>query len=531
MVYFKLIVFIISLVTLFVVLPVTPLAYAENQVFIKAHPVFTLVTEKNEVTDILNKRLASIPRDQKDNIQQTWFSAKSDSLISPSTLNLNDEEREYLSQIDNIAICVDPDWMPYEEVDADGHFGLVRGYINILSQRIGKEFRLVRTSSWNESLSVVRQRGCDILPGAVPTQPRKEYLNFSDPYIFLPLVVVTNLDEIFILDFERVADKTFAIIKGYAAIELLRKKYPKIVIQEVPNTRAGLEMVRKNEVYGYIDNLPKISYQLRTNRMPNLKISGELNLVDYDVSIAVRNDRPLLLSIINKAIAAISEEDRQKIFYSWISMSYEKEFNYELLTKILAVFIVLALLLFYRNLIISRYNKRLLEANKQLDILYKTDKLTAIFNRHILDAEIDKEVLRANRYNLSFSVILIDIDYFKHINDKYGHYVGDFVLVEVASILKNSLRKTDVIGRWGGEEFLVICPETELGEAAQVAEKLRSKIEHHNFSEVDQIVTASFGVSAYRVNDTVESLIKRVDAALYVSKANNRNCVTVKDVS
>lgn len=535
---FRLIIFLILLLNVFGVLPETPLAYAENLIitepeegFIRAHPIVFLATEKNKAISIINKRLANIPGYEKDNIGQTRFSEKSESLSFPLNLNLNEEEQEYLAGIDSIAICVDPDWMPYEKVDTNGrYFGLIAAYINILSQRLGKEFRLIRTSSWNESLSVARKRGCDILPGTVATPSRKEYLNFSDPYIFLPLVVVTNLDEIFIFDFQRVAGKKFAIIKGYAAIELLRKNYPKIVIREVPNTRTGLEMVLQNEVYGYIDTLPKINYQLQTNRMRNLKISGELDLVEYDVSIAVRNDLPLLLSIINKAIATISEEDRQKIFYSWISMGYQQEFDYELLKKILAVFIVLVLLLFYRNLIISRYNKKLIEANQQLDLLYKTDKLTGIFNRHILDAEIEKEVMRANRYNISFSVILMDIDHFKKINDTYGHYVGDSVLVEVAFILKNSLRKTDVVGRWGGEEFLVLCPETELVHGTYLAEKLRSKIEHHQFSGVDQTVTASFGVSVYRVDDTVESLIKRVDAALYVSKGNNRNCVTVKDI-
>lgn len=123
----------------------------------------------------------------------------------------------------------------------------------------------------------------------------------------------------------------------------------------------------------------------------------------------------------------------------------------------------------------------------------------------------------------------MDVDHFKQINDTYGHHVGDSVLVEVAFILKNNLRKTDVVGRWGGEEFIVVCPETQLTNATHLAEKLRNKIEDHQFSDVEKTITASFGVSAYRVDDTVESLIKRVDGALYFSKRNNRNCVTVRD--
>ncbi|MGC9524966.1 MAG: diguanylate cyclase [Limnospira sp.] len=448
---------------------------------------------------------------------------------SDVNLNLNQEEQEYLSTIDFIPICIDPDWMPYEKLDEEGNYiGLVADYMKMISRRIGKEFRVVKTSSWYESLSVARQGGCDILPGAVPTPSRKEFLDFSEPYIFLPLVIATNLKEIYILNFDRVADQSFALIKGYAAIELLRKKYPDILIKEVPDARTGLTMVRKNQVFAYIDTLPTISYQLKTNRMPNLKISGELYF-DYDVSIAVRNDKPLLLSIVNKAIATISYEERQRIFYRWVSVSYDWEFDYGLLWKIVAVFLVFLSLLFYRNLIISRYNKKLIEANKKLDFLYKTDKLTGLFNRYFTDEKIASEVLRANRYNLCFSVIILDIDNFKQINDTYGHHIGDSVLVEFALILKNNLRKTDVVGRWGGEEFIVVCPETKLADATHLAEKLRSKIEHHQFSEVEKTITASFGVSAYRADDTVESLIKRVDNALYFSKLNDRNRVTVRD--
>jgi len=525
--YCRLILFLILFVVLFVV-PVKDYAYAENRIIIGGKPGLiesksrvTLETQKNEAIGILNNKFKGIA--YTDNIPQNY------SINYEVNPNFNQEEQEYISKIDFIPICVDPDWMPYEKVDEKGNYlGLVADYMKIISDSIGKEFRVVKTSSWDESLSFARQRACDILPGAVPTPLRKEFLNFSEPYIFLPLVVATNLEEIFILDFERVAGKSFALIKGYAAIELLRKKYPEMIIKEVPDARTGLEMVRKKKVYGYIDTLPTISYQLKTNRMPNLKISGELDL-DYDVSIAVRNDRPLLFSIINKAIATISSEERQKIFYNWISVSYDKGFDYVFFWEVVGVSLVILSLLFYRNLMISRYNKKLIEANKKLDFLYKTDKLTGLFNRHIIDEETEKEVLRANRYNLGFSVVLLDVDHFKQINDTYGHHVGDSVLVEIAFILKNNLRKTDVVGRWGGEEFIVICPETQLTNAAHLAEKLRSQIECHQFSGVEKTITASFGVSAYRVDDTVESLIKRVDSALYFSKRNNRNCVTVRD--
>jgi polar amino acid transport system substrate-binding protein len=496
---------------------------SKKEGFIRTESLTPLNPRTNQAVSISNKDFPPL--------HQPNYYSSIPPLHSDINLNLTEEEKAYLSQIDFIPICIDPDWMPYEKLDEEGNYvGLVADYIKIISQRIGKEFRVIKTSSWDESLSIARQRGCDLLPGAVPTPSRQEFLNFSEPYIFLPLVVATNLDEIFILNFEQVSHQRFALIKGYAAIELLSKNYPDIAIETVPDARTGLTMVRRNKVYGYIDTLPTISYQLKTNKMPNLKISGELDL-NYDVSIAVRNDRPLLLSILNKAIDTISDEERQKIFYYWISVNYDQGFNYVLFSKILAFFLGILFFLLYRNLIVSRYNKKLIEVNNKLDFLYKIDKLTGLFNRHFIDETLEKEVNKTNNYNLacSLSIVLLDVDHFKRINDTYGHHIGDSVLVEVAVILKNNLRKTDLVGRWGGEEFIVVCPETELSEAANLAEKLRHKISEHHFLEVEKAITASFGVSTCKVDDTVQSLIKRVDDALYFSKRNNRNCVTIRD--
>ncbi len=533
----KLILFLIPIVT-FLAVPFQNYNHARNraiarsqQELIITEPQTHLNYAKNKAIGIFTHEAIAVnrPSNISNNISNPIFNNQP--IATDVNLNLTEEEKAYLAQIDFIPICIDPDWMPYEKLDEYGnYFGLVADYIKIISQRIGKEFRVVKTSSWAESLSVARERGCDLLPGAVPTPSRKEFLNFTEPYIFLPLVVATNLDEIFILNFEQVSHNSFALIEGYAAIELLSKKYPDIEIKPVPDVRTALTMLQRNKVYGYIDTLPTISYQLKTNRMPSLKISGDLDL-NYDVSIAVRNDRPLLLSIINKAIDTISAEESQKIFYHWISVKYEQEFDYRLLIKILGICLVVLSFLLYRNLIISSYNKKLIEANNKLEFLYKTDKLTGLFNRHFTDETIEKEVNRVNSYTLGFgfSVVLLDVDHFKWINDTYGHHIGDSVLVEIAGILKHNLRKTDLLGRWGGEEFIIVFPETQLAEAANLAEKLRSKISEHRFLAVEKTITASFGVAACKVDDTLQSLIKRVDDALYFSKRNNRNCVTVRD--
>ncbi len=123
-------------------------------------------------------------------------------------------------------------------------------------------------------------------------------------------------------------------------------------------------------------------------------------------------------------------------------------------------------------------------------------------------------------------MILIDIDYFKGVNDRYGHQAGDSVLVEFANILTTNIRHVDTVGRWGGEEFLVICPETSKEGVYNLAENLRKNISVYNFSDVG-CLTASFGVSLYQEGDSAHSIIAKADVALYNSKESGRNRVTI----
>lgn len=161
---------------------------------------------------------------------------------------------------------------------------------------------------------------------------------------------------------------------------------------------------------------------------------------------------------------------------------------------------------------------------KELSI---TDKLTQISNRLFLDNYYSKQRERAKRYGTIFSIIMIDIDFFKKVNDKYGHKRGDDVLIRIAQILKLNIRNIDIVGRWGGEEFLIICTETTVDKAKIVAEKIRIKIEEENFQTIGHL-TCSFGVSQYQKTDMDEDTFKRADEALYKAKESGRNkvCVT-----
>ncbi len=166
----------------------------------------------------------------------------------------------------------------------------------------------------------------------------------------------------------------------------------------------------------------------------------------------------------------------------------------------------------------------LAQKNKELERLAARDELTGLFNRRKLDENFEKEVARAERYARPLSVILLDLDHFKSVNDTHGHPVGDTILIETANRLRTALRTSDIPGRWGGEEFLIICPETELDTAAQLAERLRREYENLAFPEAGRL-TASFGVAAHQSGRLAKDILQSADKALYRAKKGGRNRV------
>ena len=165
-----------------------------------------------------------------------------------------------------------------------------------------------------------------------------------------------------------------------------------------------------------------------------------------------------------------------------------------------------------------------LEDISSLEKLATTDKLTSVFNRVKIDQEIEKNFTYYQDHNESFALILLDIDFFKNVNDTYGHQIGDEVLQQMSQLTQENIRQSDLLGRWGGEEFMVICPHTTKKEAVLVAQKIRKEIEKHHFPRIKKI-TISAGVSDVQISYTINSLIKDADNALYRAKKSGRNRV------
>lgn len=218
----------------------------------------------------------------------------------------------------------------------------------------------------------------------------------------------------------------------------------------------------------------------------------------------------------------ITEISKRMVFNQFLFISLS------LIVSIIFLYIIINL--------ITKVAKKLIGAYKVIEKMSVTDELTQLYNRRYFYERLDSEIERALRYKHSMSLLMLDIDYFKKVNDTYGHQTGDDVLVSIAASLKSSARVSDIVARYGGEELIIVLPETDEIKAGIVAEKLRTNVGNLEFiSKGDKKfnVTVSIGVSSLKMIDDQKSkdvkkdLIKLADTALYTAKDSGRNKVVL----
>jgi diguanylate cyclase (GGDEF)-like protein len=176
-------------------------------------------------------------------------------------------------------------------------------------------------------------------------------------------------------------------------------------------------------------------------------------------------------------------------------------------------------------------NRELEAVLSKLEVLAITDPLTELYNRRYFETVMEREFSRTVRYKSPSSCLMIDVDHFKNVNDEYGHRAGDLVLKELATIIKDCLRKIDTVARWGGEEFIVLLPGTNKTNALRAASRILNSISGHKFSGIAQQITVSIGIASVPdppIN-SAERLIDTADFALYEAKSKGRNRIEVAE--
>jgi len=428
------------------------------------------------------------------------------------------KEQEYLLHKKKIAMCVDPEWYPFEQIQEGKHIGIAAEVMQNFEHKLGIPIELVPTASWDESLERAKKRECDIFSLASATPHRLQYMDFTSPYITLPIVMATTMDKPFTEDIGTLSGKKLGSVKGYAITEKLRTQFPQLEIVEVKSITEGLKNVENGSLYGYIDNLVVISSYIQKEYPGGLKVSSRLD-EKVLLGVGTRNDEPILHEIFEKLVMGLDEPTMQEINNHWMATVEQVAWiDANKIWKGLSFLSIVALIFFVRFYELKRYNTKLI----RLSII---DKLTGLYNRQKTDEKLIEEQRKVDRYeNYSCGIMMIDIDYFKKVNDTLGHQEGDRILQLLSEVMRNMLRKTDMIGRWGGEEFIIILPNTSLKEASVAAENLRMSVEEYPFG-LNHPITISIGVGELVRSRTVHENIARVDTALYEAKNSGRNRV------
>ncbi len=431
------------------------------------------------------------------------------------------QEKAYIEEAKAVRMCVDPDWVPFEHINAEGkHVGIAADLVQLVAQRVGLTIELYRVKTWEESLAASKAGECQIMSFLNQTPARDQWLIFTDPIFFDPNIVVTREEHPYIGDLKGLTNETVALPRGTMVEERIRREYPNLNLILTESEQQSVALVSERKADMTIRSLIVAAYAIKKEGLFNLKIAGHVPDFTNKLRIGVVQHAPVLRDILDKGVKTLTSQEREAISNKHVSIQVQQGIDHRLVWKILAAAAVILLAIFF-------WVRKLHALNKELERLSITDRLTGLFNRMKLDEALASESLRAQRTGQLFSIILIDVDHFKQVNDMHGHQTGDRVLIELAQLLQANTREIDIVGRWGGEEFLVICPHTDSAGACRLAENLRQKMQTCHFTVVEN-KTASFGVATFRPEDQSKDIVARADTALYAAKAGGRNRVEAR---
>ena len=433
--------------------------------------------------------------------------------------------------------CVDPDWGPYESIANQQHIGISKQYINILSSLSPLRFNLVITENWDQSLTFVKSGKCQLLPLLNKSSKREKFLTFSDVYFRAPNALYSHFNQPMVGSLSGISGQSVAVVKDYRMHHYLKAKFPQMNIVEVATEQEGLILVESEKVDYFVGSFYSANIIIQALSLSQLRIVGIAELED-NLRFGVNKESEHLLPIINQAIAQLSEDDHNHVYSYLKALNLVKETDYSIAIKSGIIFTVITIILLVgywrsvkytrelanKNIALEKLHKQLDQKNQQLANLAIRDSLTMLYNRAHLAEMINQQIKLKSRYNTKSCLIMIDIDDFKKINDNFGHKLGDDILKSFSFILTECARDTDIAARWGGEEFVLLCPETEMDEATLLAKRFQKAL-HELKSDAFPNVTCSIGIAELNNKDSADEWFISADNAMYQAKRQGKNSI------
>ena len=436
-------------------------------------------------------------------------------LFDKNDILINENERKYLED-NSFALLVQNNKIPFSFKTMDELVGVELDFWNLISKKLSKSFNIEEMIN-TEFINIFSDSIKGKFIYSFEEDTSSKYI-FSDPISKIPIAIATKNSVNYISDLSSLNNIKIGVLKDLKLSKLLKNDYPNITFEEINTINDGINKLNENKIFGLIDNFYTLSHSINQYKSNELKINNSLK---YEISMRfqVEKENEKFIQLINKTISILSQKEKYNIFNNYQLISYQENFDpLYLIQFIVPLLIVLVILIFFNYRLKNEVKVRK-EIEKELSKFANKDSLTNIYNRRKIEELCENELKRSERYNSNLSLIFFDLNDFKLINDLSGHHQGDDVLIKIADTVSNNIRSTDYFGRWGGDEFLIVLPHTDLLQTEKIIRTLENKISEINFNLKENLkVSCSFGLCQYAPKDTLDSLLKKADESMYSIK-------------
>ena len=454
------------------------------------------------------------------NLKSTHISFETESIILNKTHTLlNENDLNYLNA-NQFTLLTQADHIPFSFKNLNELIGIEIDFWKLISDKLSKPFNIEE---------VLKDNILNIFSNSIKVKFvysfKKESSDknvLSNPIAKVPLALATKNGVHYISDLNSVEHIKIGVLKDLEIFESLKRDYPNVNFIEINTIDDGIYRLKNNLLFGLIDNLYTLSHQIEQFQIDELKINTTLKY-KINIYLEVKKQNEQFIKIVNKIIDSLSEKEKSSIFNNYQLILYHKNIDIYYILKFVIPLIILLSVFIFLNYRLRNEIKKREETEIKLSNLANNDSLTGIYNRRKIEELCEAELKRSERYSNELSVIFFDVNDFKIINDKLGHHKGDEVLIKIASVISQNIRTTDYFGRWGGDEFLIVLPQTNLYKTEHLVKILENILTTINFDlKMDRKISCSFGLSQYEKNDTLDSFLKRADESMYVNKYNYR---------
>ncbi|WP_372872043.1 diguanylate cyclase domain-containing protein [Shewanella sp.] len=462
-------------------------------------------------------------------LEQKWMLNSRDHIFvkTREQINLSSSEREYLTGLGTLRMGYLEDWAPMEFTDENGNFvGVNSDVANMFKTMLGIEIEPVPFRAWGDLISALQEGKIDLAGSVAKTPEREGLISYSSPYWPSAWALVSPIDEVSVFNLDQLDGQRLAVVEGYQIASRLMAEHPGIKLVLVPDSQTGLQAVLSGKADLFIEKVVTLASTLNSGQYQYLKMSLLSDFSDQKSHIGVSLRHQELLPFLDRVIAKLDKAKIQEIHSRWLDFKMDTgvaRYQRYLRTVVIALSI-LALV----TLLVAIVNRRLkqeikarLQAEARIAHLASHDPLTGLPNRVLLDDRLAQAVLLHSREQAKFAVLFIDLDGFKEVNDSLGHSMGDQLLVSVARIIDDTVRKSDTVARFGGDEFIVVLNKiTDMDSVCQVAENLIAKLSRPmDINGENVVISASIGIATYPIDgDTAIGLMQKADKMMYFAK-------------